>query len=86
MRSLQLALVALCFAAPVAGHAATVIADGKEWRQVTETAGVSWKCIGNLNPLLLHAQPKRRAEKRPIGAVLGENPLALDDHATPDST
>jgi len=45
MQSLRLALVALCLAVPVGGHAATVIADGKEWRQVTETAGVSWNTL-----------------------------------------
>ncbi len=47
MRSFQLALVALCLTAPVGGHAVNVIADGKEWRQVTETVNTSWNNLAS---------------------------------------
>jgi len=37
--------IALAFALPVSAQAATVFADGKEWRQVTDTVMTSWNTL-----------------------------------------
>jgi hypothetical protein len=37
--------IALALALPVSAHAATVFADGKEWRQVTDTVMTSWNTL-----------------------------------------
>jgi len=37
--------IALALALPVSAQAATVFADGKEWRQVTDTLNTSWNTL-----------------------------------------